>query len=398
MEKRLQLWSPVWGWLATKEGESVDLKGQDLVLYETAIQEALEQEKLYYRKKSAPFNLMDYYDADDSVKEKVQNLDIQVKKEQDGLYVCASLALIEPLTQQELEAIQNFLSRQYEGGIFDTSRIRTYSVEEGEVVFDFSVDTKEKFSQKEVQCETQKKYEITSIAHPQFPWLHRIRALVDVNEAVPKGTLGGFVEYEQNLSQEGSCWIYDQAICCERAVVERSAGLFQEAIHEHQIAESNVVQAVKQVGTEIEVYDLVPVGTEMTNLVPEKLVNCGYVDIMDEEFPDLDLCWNGKSTNILLVTEETYQALSQNLTPQTFSLQFHVDSEQENALKARFKEMIRKQNMKFQSEGGYPENLNLFQITCKSDLLRREQNYIQTSRLFLLFISGSLIFIGIMKF
>ena len=94
MEKRLQLWSPVWGWLATKEGESVDLKGQDLVLYETAIQEALEQEKLYYRKKSAPFNLMDYYDADDSVKEKVQNLDIQVKKEQDGLYVCASLALI----------------------------------------------------------------------------------------------------------------------------------------------------------------------------------------------------------------------------------------------------------------------------------------------------------------
>lgn len=97
MEKRLQLWSPVWGWLATKEGESVDLKGQDLVLYETAIQEALEQEKLYYRKKSAPFNLMDYYDADDSVKEKVQNLDIQVKKEQEGLYVCASLALKEPL-------------------------------------------------------------------------------------------------------------------------------------------------------------------------------------------------------------------------------------------------------------------------------------------------------------
>lgn len=44
MENRLQLWSPVWGWLATKEGESVDLKGQDLVLYETAIQEALEQE------------------------------------------------------------------------------------------------------------------------------------------------------------------------------------------------------------------------------------------------------------------------------------------------------------------------------------------------------------------
>ena len=34
-----------------KRRGTVDLKGQDLVLYETAIQEALEQEKLYYRKK-----------------------------------------------------------------------------------------------------------------------------------------------------------------------------------------------------------------------------------------------------------------------------------------------------------------------------------------------------------
>ena len=41
----------MWGWLATKEGESVDLKGQDLVLYETAIQEALEQEKIVLQKK-----------------------------------------------------------------------------------------------------------------------------------------------------------------------------------------------------------------------------------------------------------------------------------------------------------------------------------------------------------
>lgn len=169
-------------------------------------------------------------------------------------------------------------------------------------------------------------------------------------------------------------------------------------LHEHQIAEVNTEQPVKQVGTEIQVYDLVPVGTEMTNLVPEKLVNCGYVDIMDKKFPELDLCWNGKNTNILLVTEETYQELSQTLTPQIFSFQFHVDGKQENALKARFKEIIRNQNMKFQSEGGYPETLNLFQITCKSDLLRREQNYIQTSRLFLLAISGCLIFLGIMNF
>ena len=229
-KKALKLLIPVRGWFAAKEGGSIDLKGQDVVLYETAIKGTLEQEKLYYRKKAAPFNLMERYGADDSVKEKIENLDIQVKKEQDGLYVCASLALKVPLTSQELEAIQNFLSMQYEMGIFDTPRLRSHSVEEGEGVLDFSVDTKEKFSQKEVQCEMQKKYEITSLAHPQFPWLHRIRALADINEEVHKGAWGGFVEHEQNLSQEGTCWIYDQAICCEHAVVERSAVLFQESL------------------------------------------------------------------------------------------------------------------------------------------------------------------------
>ena len=37
------------------------------------------------------------------------------------------------------------------------------------------------------------KYEISEIAHPQYPWLHRIRALSDVRPGVPKGHLGGYV-------------------------------------------------------------------------------------------------------------------------------------------------------------------------------------------------------------
>ena len=46
------------------------------------------------------------------------------------------------------------------------------------------------------------KYEITRIAHPKFPWMHRIRALRNVREDVRAGDLGGFVQSERNLSQE----------------------------------------------------------------------------------------------------------------------------------------------------------------------------------------------------
>lgn len=49
-KKALKLLIPVRGWFAAKKGGSIDLKGQDVVLYETAIKGTLEQEKLYYRK------------------------------------------------------------------------------------------------------------------------------------------------------------------------------------------------------------------------------------------------------------------------------------------------------------------------------------------------------------
>ena len=46
------------------------------------------------------------------------------------------------------------------------------------------------------------KYEITDIAHEKYPFLHRIRALRDIGSEVKTGDLGGFVEFESNLSFE----------------------------------------------------------------------------------------------------------------------------------------------------------------------------------------------------
>ena len=64
-----------------------------------------------------------------------------------------------------------------------------------------------------------KKYEITDIAHETYPFLHRIRALRDIGENVKAGDLGGFVEGEHNLETElsDSAWIFDDAIACGSA-------------------------------------------------------------------------------------------------------------------------------------------------------------------------------------
>lgn len=50
--------------------------------------------------------------------------------------------------------------------------------------------------------------------------LYRIRALVDIpRKNVRAGSLGGFVESEENLSHAGSCWIFDNAAVYEEATV-----------------------------------------------------------------------------------------------------------------------------------------------------------------------------------
>ncbi|MEE1444829.1 MAG: ABC transporter permease [Blautia sp.] len=168
-------------------------------------------------------------------------------------------------------------------------------------------------------------------------------------------------------------------------------------LHNHRISEYAMKSYEEKIGTEIEVYDLVPVGTEMAGLTPETMVNCGYLDITKDDFPSLNLVWNGKDTNILLVTEATYKKFAEHLTPQTFELTFFVEPKQEPYIKGKLKNWIQTYNMEFQSEQGY-HKLNLLQMECKSDVLLKEKSHIQTSRLFFLAISGCLIFMGSMNF
>lgn len=58
--------------------------------------------------------------------------------------------------------------------------------------------------------------------------LHRIQALKDFGN-VRKGELGGWIEKEENLSQEGNCWVYDEAMVFGNARVTGNAQVFGNA-------------------------------------------------------------------------------------------------------------------------------------------------------------------------
>jgi hypothetical protein len=54
--------------------------------------------------------------------------------------------------------------------------------------------------------------------------VYRIRALKDFSD-VKSGTIGGFVETDRNLSHEGNCWIYDNAVAMDNSIVVNNAKL-----------------------------------------------------------------------------------------------------------------------------------------------------------------------------
>lgn len=84
---------------------------------------------------------------------------------------------------------------------------------------------------------TEKKYELTkevlkidiNTTTGKSRELYRIKALKDFKD-VKKGDLGGYVETEFNLSQEGDCWIYDNAKVYNNSFVLENAEIRNNAI------------------------------------------------------------------------------------------------------------------------------------------------------------------------
>ncbi|WP_375617360.1 MULTISPECIES: hypothetical protein [unclassified Bartonella] len=59
--------------------------------------------------------------------------------------------------------------------------------------------------------------------------LYCIRALIDFDD-VKAGDLGGFIESENNLSHDGNCWVYDNALVLNPAHIYENAKVFNKAI------------------------------------------------------------------------------------------------------------------------------------------------------------------------
>lgn len=83
-----------------------------------------------------------------------------------------------------------------------------------------------------------KKYQLTKTTRVyNDKTLYQIQALQGIPMyGVRKGALGGFIESEENLSQEGNCWLHKEAVIMDNARVQDDA-----VVHSHSYITDNAI-------------------------------------------------------------------------------------------------------------------------------------------------------------
>lgn len=141
----VEMLSPVMASFIPERSDSVDwedadpLEGNELVSYQEAIAEKIDQVNRLGSPDDTPCNLMDYFYGSDSVREKVESITMGVKEQDNVLYGCASLTLRKPLTSREYVEVEEYLRGQYSDGWGESLEQREIKVDGGELYLHFYV-------------------------------------------------------------------------------------------------------------------------------------------------------------------------------------------------------------------------------------------------------------------
>lgn len=168
-------------------------------------------------------------------------------------------------------------------------------------------------------------------------------------------------------------------------------------LHENLIPQTYEELETQYIGKIIELYDLVPVGTEMQDMPTVRLKNCGYINISQSDCPTLDLSWKGNDKVHLIVSDKTFRKLNNVLKARNLEIQINVKANKEAICKHKLKTWVQEENLKFQSTRGNQNQL-LYTIKCNSDEIAKQSLYIRTSQIIMYTISGILIFMGLINY
>lgn len=151
-----------------------------------------------------------------------------------------------------------------------------------------------------------KKFKLTSNTKttPEGVTLYQIQALRDIDLLTKKGSLGGYIEKEENLSHEGSCWVREDSMvigdslikgCAKvtnstviNSVIDNNAQLFN-CIIKHSCINGNVYMSDCKI-TDSFLY-----------LYGSQIIRCSFIDIcITADYLRLEYCHLNTNDSFIL--------------------------------------------------------------------------------------------------
>lgn len=154
-------------------------------------------------------------------------------------------------------------------------------------------------------------------------------------------------------------------------------------LHNHELSAKQTEEADAMIGQKLSGILFEESGNDF------ELICCGYLDFSENGFPEINMPWDGKNLNYIIISEKTMAALG--MKPVIYNISFDVSEEDEQEIKNIIQGILRDANQN-------SEITNTYYLTAGSDILAKEQNYISAIRIIMGGFSGILILFAFMSY
>lgn len=202
-------------------------------------------------------------------------------------------------------------------------------------------------------------------------WQHDSEIITDLTvQVVPDKWIG---ELETYVREKG----YDTDL----NILKNENGFV--LLHDHELSVNQTAEADAIIGQKIEVTLFEEEGNTF------ELVCCGYLDFSQNGFPKLNMPWDGKNLNYIIISEKTMDSIK--MKPEIYHISFDVRGKEEQEIKNKLQGILRNANQN-------SEIMNTYYLTAASDILAKEQNYISGVRVMMGGFSGILLLFAFVSY
>lgn len=148
--------------------------------------------------------------------------------------------------------------------------------------------------------------------------------------------------------------------------------------------------------TVFQVVDTVAAGALLSEYPVSELTVVECADLLKTDLSDFDLFWEEENVCWIMVSEETFQALSEKLYQRVLEVDVYVPGKQERKTEETIRKEVDRVNREFQTQ--YGVNAELVTLICKSDVIARETRYLKNSRICMAAVCAILFLLGILTY